>query len=66
MLLADLAPAVQGDQLAGCTLEEARLAAGALAGLHGPRWCDPEWLTFTGATMPKPDADFARGLGSSR
>jgi len=63
MLLADLAPAVQGDQLAGCTLAEARLAAGALAGLHGPRWCDPAWLTFTGATMPRPDADFARGLG---
>lgn len=63
MLLADLAPAVQGDQLAGCTVEEARLAAAALAGLHGPRWCDPDWLTFTGATMPRPDADFARGLG---
>ncbi|MGB3483274.1 MAG: phosphotransferase [Mycobacterium sp.] len=63
MLLADLAPAVQGDQLQGCTVEEARLAATALAGLHGPRWCDPDWLTFTGATMPRPDADFARGLG---
>lgn len=63
MLLADLSPAVQGDQLAGCTVPEARLAAAALAGLHGPRWCDPDWLTFTGATMPRPDADFARGLG---
>lgn len=63
MLLADLAPSVQGDQLLGCTVEEARLAAQALAGLHGPRWCDPDWLTFTGATMPRPDADFARGLG---
>ncbi|CAN5318539.1 phosphotransferase [soil metagenome] len=63
MLLADLAPAVQGDQLQGCTVAEARLAARALAGLHGPRWCDPDWLTFTGATMPRPDADFARGLG---
>ncbi|CAN5397550.1 phosphotransferase [soil metagenome] len=63
MLLADLAPAVQGDQLLGCSVAEARLAAQALAGLHGPRWCDPAWLTFTGATMPRPDADFARGLG---
>jgi hypothetical protein len=63
MLLADLAPAVQGDQLLGCSVDEARLAAQALAGLHGPRWCDPAWLTFTGATMPRPDADFARGLG---
>jgi aminoglycoside phosphotransferase (APT) family kinase protein len=63
MLLADLDPAVQGDQLAGCTVAEAQLAATALAGLHGPRWCDPDWLTFTGAIMPRPDADFARGLG---
>jgi aminoglycoside phosphotransferase (APT) family kinase protein len=63
LLLADLAPAVQGDQLQGCAVPEARLAAQALAGLHGSRWCDPAWLTFTGATMPKPDADFAKGLG---
>ena len=63
LLLADLAPAVQGDQLLGCSVAEARLAAQALAGLHGSRWCDPAWLTFTGATMPKPDADFAKGLG---
>lgn len=63
LLLADLAPAVQGDQLQGCSVAEARLAAQALAGLHGSRWCDPAWLTFTGATMPKPDADFAKGLG---
>jgi aminoglycoside phosphotransferase (APT) family kinase protein len=63
MLLADLTPAVQGDQLAGCSVAEAMLAVRALAGLHGPRWCDPQWLTFTGAAMPRPDADFARGLG---
>jgi hypothetical protein len=63
MLLADLAPAVQGDQLHGCSVAEAQLAVRALGGLHGPRWCDPAWLTFTGATMPRPDADFARGLG---
>ena len=35
LLLADMAPAVQGDQIAGCTAAEARLAAEALAGLHG-------------------------------
>jgi aminoglycoside phosphotransferase (APT) family kinase protein len=63
LLMADLAPAVQGDQIAGCSLVEARLAVQALAGLHGPRWCDPGWLTFTGATMPRADADFARGMG---
>ena len=62
LLMADLAPAVQGDQIAGCSLAEARLAAAALAGLHGPRWCDPGWLTFTGATMPRADAAFAGGM----
>src|SRR6478672_6898100 len=34
LLLADMAPAVQGDQIAGCTAQEARLAVEALAGLH--------------------------------
>jgi aminoglycoside phosphotransferase (APT) family kinase protein len=63
LLMADLAPAVQGDQIAGCSPVEARLAVQALAGLHGPRWCDPEWLTLTGVTMPRADADFAGGMG---
>ena len=43
-----MAPAVQGDQIGGCTPEEARLAVRALAGLHGPTWCDPEWADFPG------------------
>lgn len=63
LLLADMAPAEQGDQISGCTVDEARLAVTALAGLHGPRWCDPAWLTFTGTVMPKPDEPTARGLG---
>ncbi|MCB0929065.1 MAG: aminoglycoside phosphotransferase family protein [Mycolicibacterium insubricum] len=62
MLLGDLAPSVQGDQIRGCSIREAELAVVALAGLHGPRWGDPEWLTFPGVTMPRPDADFAAGL----
>ncbi|HXO52939.1 MAG TPA: phosphotransferase, partial [Mycobacterium sp.] len=33
------------------------------AGLHGPRWCDPAWLEFTDAPMPKADRDLARGFG---
>lgn len=44
LVLEDLAPAEQGDQLAGCSLEEARSAVLNLAGLHGPRWCDPTLL----------------------
>ena len=39
-------------------------AARALAGLHGPRWCDPMWRDFAGAAMGKPDPDSANGLGS--
>jgi hypothetical protein len=41
LLLEDLAPAVQGDQIAGCSPDEALGAARNLAGLHAPRWCDP-------------------------
>lgn len=63
LLLADMAPDEQGDQILGCSVDEARLAVVALAGLHGPRWCDPSWLSFTGTVMPKPDEPTARGLG---
>ncbi|MGB7144736.1 MAG: aminoglycoside phosphotransferase family protein [Mycobacterium sp.] len=63
LLLSDLDPAVQGDQIRGCDKAEARLAVEALAGLHGPRWCDPAWLSFDGVTMPKADSDIARGMG---
>lgn len=62
LLLADLAPAVQGDQIAGGTVAQARLAVQALAGLHGPRWCDPAWLQFSGAAMKTTDAASAHGL----
>jgi hypothetical protein len=36
----------------------------ALAGLHGPSWCDPEWMDLPAVVMPKPgDDDAAKGLG---
>jgi hypothetical protein len=41
LVLEDLAPAVTGDQIAGCDTEQARLAMGEAARLHGPRWGDP-------------------------
>jgi hypothetical protein len=64
LLLADMAPAVQGDQIAGATVDEARLAVTALAGLHGPSWCDPIWLDLAEVAMPMPgNEDGARGLG---
>jgi hypothetical protein len=62
-LLADQAPALQGDQLAGCGEHEARLAVTALAGLHGPSWCDPIWLDFPGIAFTRPDEASAKGLG---
>lgn len=63
LLLADQAPAVQGDQIAGCGEHEARLAVTALAGLHGPSWCDPVWLDFPGVAFARPDEASANGLG---
>lgn len=38
LLLEDLAPASQGDQLAGCDVEVARAAVLELVGLHAPSW----------------------------
>ena len=42
--LEDLAPAEQGDQLVGCTVEEAELVMDEAAKLHAPRWGDPSLL----------------------
>ena len=49
LLLEDLAPAEQGDQIAGCDLDTAVLALSELPKLHVPHWGDPslegvEWL----------------------
>lgn len=63
LLLADLAPAEQGDQIAGCDAAAAELAVRAIAGLHGPTWCDPAWATFPGLVMSTPDAATAQGFG---
>ena len=63
LLLADQAPAAQGDQIAGCGEQQARLAVVAIAGLHGPSWCDPVWLDFPGIAFGRPDEASAKGLG---
>jgi len=54
LVLEDLAPAHQGDQLAGVDDDQVILAAANLAGLHAPRWDDPglddiDWLESSGA-----------------
>ena len=63
LLLADMAPAVQGDQIGGCTAAEAELAVRALAGLHGPTWCDPKWPESEGLAMSMANEDAMKGLG---
>jgi hypothetical protein len=42
LLLEDVAPAVQGDQIAGCSPEDARLAIRELARLHAPVFADTD------------------------
>jgi hypothetical protein len=49
LLLVDLEPARQGDQLEGCSPDVARSAVLELVGLHAPSWCDEslrgiDWL----------------------
>ncbi|MEY2476262.1 MAG: hypothetical protein QOG87_1577 [Actinomycetota bacterium] len=44
LVLEDMAPSVQGDQLEGCTVDRAALALDELAKLHAPRWGDPSLL----------------------
>ncbi|MEM7100453.1 MAG: phosphotransferase [Pseudomonadota bacterium] len=49
VVMSDLAPAEQGNQLEGCTPQVAQAAVFELVGLHAPCWCDDslsdyEWL----------------------
>ena len=52
ILLEDMAPAEQGDQLAGCDSETARTAVLNLVGLHRPTWCDSS-LEASGWRAPR-------------
>jgi len=64
LLLNDLAPMAQGDQITGCSASQARAAVEALAGVHGPTWCDRQWLALDDVAMPLPgDADGAAMIG---
>ncbi|VEG56029.1 aminoglycoside phosphotransferase [Mycolicibacterium aurum] len=64
LVLADMAPAEQGDQIAGCSPAEAVLAVEALAGLHGPSWGERRFFDLASIVMPKPgDEAAAKGMG---
>jgi MOSC domain-containing protein YiiM len=54
LLLEDAAPAVQGDQIAGCSVEQARLAVRELARLHAPVFGDPELGATPWLNQPNP------------
>jgi len=50
LLMEDVAPAEQGDQILGCSISQAELAIDALVGLHAPHWGNSalgevEWLS---------------------
>lgn len=55
LLLEDLAPAEQGDQIRGCSSEQALRAVENVAGLHAPRWSDPSLLEVDGLSLPGQD-----------
>jgi hypothetical protein len=60
LVMEDLAPSIPGDQITGCTPEQAAHAVRNLAGLHGPRWCDPALLEAEGLSLN--DEDGAAGV----
>ena len=45
----------QGDQIRGCTVDQARVAVENLAGMHGPRWCDRSLLDIEWLALPSAD-----------
>jgi hypothetical protein len=63
----DLAPGDQGDQIRGCSPEEAELALTNLAGLHGSSWCDEKLDRFEWLSRVTPDVAklFTNILGPS-
>jgi hypothetical protein len=63
LVLEDMAPAGQGDQLLGCDVEAARSAVVNLAGLHGPRWCDPNLLESVWRRSPAEQAMLGAMVG---
>lgn len=61
LLMQDMAPAQQGDQIAGCSVEVARQAVLELVGLQAPTWQDSTWYDLLGRVQDGPFADM-KGL----
>ena len=67
LLLEDLAPARQGDQLAGTSAAIARAAVLELVGLHAPSWCDASLRGLAWLGEPNDTAvEMLRGLYRSQ
>lgn len=63
VLLEDVAPAEQGDQLAGCSVDDVAAAVDEMALLHGPRWGDPTLLDIGWLHRSQPEnIDYTVGL----
>jgi hypothetical protein len=59
LLLEDLAPAQQGDQVAGCTVDQARSVLAEAARLHAPLWGDPALADLDWAVRWSPESQDA-------
>ncbi|SOD72144.1 phosphotransferase family enzyme [Jatrophihabitans sp. GAS493] len=57
LVMEDVGPAEQGDQISGCSLERCEVVVDEAARLHGPRWGDPAlaqlpWLNINDQMYP--------------
>lgn len=62
MLLEDVSPAVQGDQLAGASVEQVRLGLDELARLHAFKWDDPQLQTLDWLNYGEGSREFIRNF----
>lgn len=56
VVMEDLSPAEPGDQLEGCSPEDAAPVMSELAALHAPRWGDPFLLDIDWLDRPEPES----------
>ena len=57
IVMQDMRPAQQGDQIAGCSVAVTRQAVLELVGLHAPTWQDRSWEDLLGRVEDGPFAD---------